>query len=82
MNAGYHGIYYSSRPLQGGYGILVSVWFRGEWLETDMNTTVWPTQKVALERARGAAEAASAREGLPIWCALNKVGVHFAVELI
>jgi hypothetical protein len=53
----YHGIYYGTRRLPQGYGIVVATYRAGAWIETDLNTTPWPSSDVALNRAHGSAVA-------------------------
>lgn len=61
-----HGVYYWTRPLpEGGYGILISVWRKGLWRETDMNELPWPSHKVAVERSRMSARTLANRLRLP-----------------
>lgn len=44
---------YGTRPLPGGkFGIVVSVTVKGEWIETDYNKMPWPTEALALKRAK------------------------------
>lgn len=65
----FHGVYYSTRRLvPQGYGILVSVWRCGKWIETDMNTMPWPTRGAAWGQASKLAKHAGLREGLRIKC--------------
>ena len=63
-----HGIYYGIRPLENGrYGILVKTYIKGEWIETDKNTTPWPTAAIAEDRAHRAAVCKAEREnGVPV----------------
>lgn len=62
-----HGVYYGTRAVPGGYGIRVVTIKRGRWLTTDLNTTPWPNEVIALERAKRAAQSESEREGgLPV----------------
>ncbi len=68
----YHGVYYSTRALRdGGYGILVSAWRAGVWIETDMNTTPYNTRGIAFGQATRVAKQMGEREGLRIKCVLG-----------
>lgn len=68
----FHGVYYSTRTLRsGGYGILVSAWRAGVWIETDMNTTPWPSRGAAFGQASKLAKHMGGREGLRIKCVLG-----------
>lgn len=62
-----HGIFYGSRPLPGGkFGIVIATYIKGKWIETDLNKTPWPSAAVALDRAKGHAEARAFDEKLPV----------------
>lgn len=53
---------YGTRQMGNGFGIIVSLYRNGKWETTDMNQMPWPTQAMALERAREAATTLVAQE--------------------
>ena len=60
-----HGAYYGTRPLPGGkFGILVKTYIKGVWISTNLNKFGWPTEALALARAKSDAEMEGYREGI------------------
>ncbi len=61
-----NGVYFSARALGGGSWGIRTLAYRGGSLETEnLNTTPWPTEEIALQRAEMAARAEAQREDLP-----------------
>jgi hypothetical protein len=84
-----HGIYYGCRPLPGGkFGIVVAIYDRGSWIETDLNEAPYPSAEIAVRYAKGNAEAIenNPREGadykgFPIIAAADS-RLAFAADLV
>lgn len=80
-----HGIYYGCRPLPGGkFGIVVAVYECGKWIETDLNSMPWPSQAIAIDRAKRNAEGLEQNvfPGFPVIAAADTRLAHAADMLI